>query len=126
MPKVGGGRIAAIEILVSNSRTREYIEKGEKEGRSITDAMNDGDMEGMQTFDGVLENLIRTGQITRDVGLSYASNANNLTLQISDMAEPRLESDSARAEAPIVSQPSVQATVPKRIEGLPQIEGFEP
>ncbi|MEP7148416.1 MAG: PilT/PilU family type 4a pilus ATPase, partial [Acidobacteriota bacterium] len=28
MPKVGGGRIAAIEILVSNSRTREYIEKG--------------------------------------------------------------------------------------------------
>src|SRR3954466_13699056 len=54
VPKIGGGRTAAIEILVSNSRTRDYIEKGEKEGRSIVDAMNDGELEGMQTFDGEL------------------------------------------------------------------------
>src|SRR6476646_867629 len=38
IPKIGGGRTAAIEILVSNSRTREYIEKGEREGRSMYDA----------------------------------------------------------------------------------------
>src|SRR5215210_5673633 len=61
LPKEGGGRIAAIEILVANSRTREYIEKGETEGRSITDAMNEGELEGMQTFDGVLEKFIREG-----------------------------------------------------------------
>src|SRR4029079_10669426 len=66
MPKVGGGRTAAIEILVSNSRTREYIEKGEKEGRSITDAMNDGEMEGMQTFDKVLEKKIRNSNDTKE------------------------------------------------------------
>src|SRR5881398_238479 len=58
MPKVGGGRKAAIEILVANSRTKEYIEKGEKEGRSLTDAMLDGEMDGMQTFDSVLENFV--------------------------------------------------------------------
>jgi len=46
VPKIGGGRTAAIEILVSTSRTREYIEKGEKEGRSLTDAMLDGEMDG--------------------------------------------------------------------------------
>jgi twitching motility protein PilT len=85
MPKVGGGRVAAIEILVSNSRTREYIEKGEKEGRSIVDAMNDGEMEGMQTFDKELEKMIREGKITRDVGLAYATNSNNLALAINDM-----------------------------------------
>jgi twitching motility protein PilT len=85
MPKVGGGRVAAIEILVSNSRTREYIEKGEKEGRSIVDAMNDGEMEGMQTFDKELEKMIREGKITRDVGLAYATNSNNLALAISDL-----------------------------------------
>jgi twitching motility protein PilT len=129
MPKVGGGRIAAIEILVSNSRTREYIEKGEKDGRSITDAMNDGEIDGMQTFDAVLENLIRTGQITTEVGLSYASNANNLTLQISDMklAQP---SAAAGDPAPHVNQPG--ASVPakpaqlRRTSDMPQIEGFEP
>ncbi len=120
MPKVGGGRIAAIEILVSNSRTREYIEKGEKEGRSITDAMNDGEIDGMQTFDSVLENLIRSGQITREVGLSYASNANNLTLQISDLKIPE-EGGSGGSEPQ-----SVEQLVPmKRAVDTPQIEGFE-
>jgi Tfp pilus assembly ATPase PilU len=109
---------------VSNSRTREYIERGEKEGRSITDAMNDGEMEGMQTFDSVLENLIRGGQITTDVGLSYASNANNLKLQISDMgteredAADRVQAQSApQAPQPPTSRPSAN---------MPQIEGFEP
>ena len=85
MPREGGGRIAAIEILVSNSRTREYIEKGEKEGRSITDAMNDGEIEGMQTFDGVLEKFIREGKVRKEIALAYATNQNNLALSISDL-----------------------------------------
>lgn len=86
MPKVGGGRIAAIEILVSNSRTREYIEKGEKEGRSITDAMSDGELDGMQTFDGVLEKFIREGLVKKETALAFATNANNLLLSISDLS----------------------------------------
>jgi twitching motility protein PilT len=85
LPKEGGGRIAAIEILVSNSRTRDYIEKGEKEGRSITDAMNDGELDGMQTFDSVLEKFIREGLVRKEIALSYATNANNLMLATSDL-----------------------------------------
>jgi twitching motility protein PilT len=85
LQKVGGGRIAAIEILVSTSRTREYIEKGETAGNSLIDAMKDGSMDGMQTFDGVIEKFIRDGSVTRETGLAYASNANNLKLEISDM-----------------------------------------
>lgn len=85
LPKDGGGRIAAIEILVSTSRTREYIEKGETEGRSITDAMSEGELEGMQTFDGELEKFIRQGLVRKDVALAYASNQNNLRLAISDL-----------------------------------------
>jgi twitching motility protein PilT len=85
IPKANGGRIAAIEILAANSRTREYIEKGEKDGRSITDAMNDGELEGMQTFDTVLEKFIRQGVIKKEIALAYASNANNLMLAISDL-----------------------------------------
>jgi twitching motility protein PilT len=85
LPKTGGGRIAAIEILAANSRTREYIEKGEKEGRSITDAMNDGELEGMQTFDSVLEKFIRDGSVKKEIALGYATNANNLMLAVSDL-----------------------------------------
>ena len=115
MPKIGGGRIAAIEILVSNSRTREYIEKGEKEGRSITDAMNDGELEGMQTFDAELEKMIRGGQITRETGLAYSTNANNLALAISDLpGTPR----------PEVIQVEPEPVSIKR-EDVPAIDGFE-
>lgn len=80
----GSGRIAAIEILKATSRTKEYIERGEAEGKSLTDAMEQGDQEGMQTFDGVLEQMIRTGVVSREVGLSFASNQGNLMLRLAD------------------------------------------
>jgi twitching motility protein PilT len=115
MPKVGGGRIAAIDVLVSNSRTREYIEKGEREGRSITDAMSDGGLDGMQTFDRVLEGYIRDGLVTREVGLAYASNPTNLALAINDLAED------ARVAAAAIKQAQAEAPTPGDIE----IEGFE-
>ena len=83
----GKGRIAAIEILKSTSRTREYIENGEKEGKSLLDAMEQGDQEGMQTFDGVLERLIRERVVNKDEVMAYASNSNNLLLRLSDLDE---------------------------------------
>jgi twitching motility protein PilT len=82
--KDGLGRVAAIEILKSTLRTREYIEKGEEEGRSLLDAMRDGELEGMQDFDSQIEKLIRTGVLDLDTGIAYASNAGNLRLQLSD------------------------------------------
>jgi twitching motility protein PilT len=116
VPKVGGGRKAAIEILVSTSRTREYIEKGEKEGRSITDAMLDGSIDGMQTFDSELEKFIRDGSVRRDVALAFATNANNLTLSISDLDG----SGESRPEAP--APPPIPTTQPAQ---MPPIDGFE-
>jgi twitching motility protein PilT len=83
----GKGRVAAIEILRSTMRTREYIEKGEAEGKSLIDAMEQGDQEGMQTFDAVIEQLIRQGVVSREGAMPYATNANNLLLRISDMSE---------------------------------------
>jgi twitching motility protein PilT len=83
----GKGRVAALEILKSTMRTREYIEKGEGEGKTLIDAMNDGSQEGMQTFDGELEKLVRAGTIDLETGLSYASNTGNLRLSLADFVE---------------------------------------
>jgi len=83
----GKGRVAVLEILKSTMRTREYIEKGEGEGKSLIDAMNDGAQEGMQHFDGELEKLIRAGTVDLEIGLSYASNAGNLRLSLADFVE---------------------------------------
>jgi twitching motility protein PilT len=80
----GRGRVAAIEILKSTARTRDYIEKGEREGKSLYDAMRDGDLDGMQVFDKELERMIRIGMITMNDGLAYSTNRQNLMLQLSD------------------------------------------
>src|ERR1700726_4880909 len=84
--KDGSGRVAAIEILKSTMRTREYVEKGESEGKSLLDAMRDGDTEGMQHFDGEIEKLIRADMIDYDTAMAYATNPGNLRLQLSDLA----------------------------------------
>ena len=102
----GKGRVAALEILKSTMRTREYIEKGEGEGKSLIDAMNDGSQEGMQHFDGELEKLIRAGTIDLETGLSYASNAGNLRLSLADF----MEEQAAQVAAQLAEQ------IPEKVE----------
>src|SRR5437588_700304 len=88
LPKKGGsGRVAAVEILKSTMRTREYIEKGEGEGKTLLDAMRDGTTEGMQYFDGEIEKLIRSDIVEFETGMSYATNAGNLRLEMADFLE---------------------------------------
>jgi len=85
VPAKAGGRVAALEILKSTMRTRDYLEKGENEGKTLLDAMRDGELDGMQYFDGELEKLLRNGVITRATALLYATNQGNLQLQIADI-----------------------------------------
>jgi twitching motility protein PilT len=85
--KDGKGRIAAIEILKSTLRTRDYVEKGESEGKSLLDAMRDGDTDGMQHFDGELEKLLRAGTIDYDTALAYSTNPGNFRLEVADFLE---------------------------------------
>jgi len=83
--KDGNGRVAMVEILKSTLRTREYLEKGEQEGKTLLEAMQDGDTEGMQHFDGEIEKLVRAGIVDLDTGLAYATNPGNLRLILADM-----------------------------------------
>ncbi len=81
----GSGRVAAIEVLKATSRTKEYIERGESEGKSLMDAMEQGETEGMQTFDGEIEKLVRNGVVSKEDGLAYASNSGNLLLRLGEL-----------------------------------------
>lgn len=83
--KDGNGRVAIVEILKATLRTREYLEKGEQEGKTLLEAMQDGDTEGMQHFDGEIEKLARAGLVDIDTGLAYATNPGNLRLVLTDM-----------------------------------------
>jgi twitching motility protein PilT len=92
VPKVdGSGRLACCEILRSTERTRDYIQNGEAEGRSLTDAMNDGFLDGMQTFDMELLRHYKEGTIAKEVAISFATNAPNLALKMSGIADSSSE-----------------------------------
>jgi twitching motility protein PilT len=71
----GGGRTAVVEILKSNSRTRDCVEQGERPGRTLLDAIKSSESEGMQHFDGEIAKLVRTGLVDLETGLCFASNA---------------------------------------------------
>jgi twitching motility protein PilT len=68
------GRVPVAEILKANARTRECIEKGDRDGKTLLDAMKAGSSEGMQHFDGEIAQLVRDRIIDLETGLSYASN----------------------------------------------------
>ena len=95
--KDGNGRVAVLEVLKSTLRTREYVEKGEADGKTLLDAMRDGSDEGMQYFDAEIERLIRDGSIDCDTGMSFATNAGNLWLQLADYLE---DANRGRREEP--------------------------
>lgn len=109
----GKGRVAAVEILKSNPRTREYIEKGESEGKTLLDAIRDGEIDGMQDFDSVIRKMIEDKVITLEDGLSFATNQNNLLLQLKglssteDYANPK---NSRTVPAPLAPPPAVSKT----------------
>ena len=59
----------------------------EREGKTLLDAMRDGDTEGMQHFDGEIERFIRGGLIDFETGLAYSTNPGNLRLELADFLE---------------------------------------
>jgi twitching motility protein PilT len=88
IPRIdGSGRVAAFEILKATIRTREYVQKGESEGKSLLDAMRDAENGEMQCFDDEIEKMIRAGVIDMEMGLSYCTNQGNLRLCLADFVE---------------------------------------
>jgi twitching motility protein PilT len=103
----GQGRVAAVEILKSTPRTREYLQNGESEGKTLLDAMRDGKFDGMQDFDGVIKDLIQRKIVSLEDGLAFATNQNNLLLTLKGVTA---QDDFLRAETTNTTAPPSQRT----------------
>jgi twitching motility protein PilT len=115
IPKPDGtGRVAVFEILKSTLRTREYVQKGESEGKSLLDAMRDAAGEGMQCFDIEIEKLIRSKVLDMDTGMSYATNEGNLRVLLADLSED--QRDNIPSGSPIASEKSGASEMEEMIE----------
>jgi twitching motility protein PilT len=113
----GTGRVAAFEILKATIRTREYVQKGESEGKSLLDAMRDAEGNEMQCFDDEIEKLIRAGVVDMEMGMSYATNVGNLRLSLADFVEAQgrpgaVRAPKAAAPPPVTPKPA-QAMEPE-------------
>jgi twitching motility protein PilT len=85
IPRKSGGRIAVLEVLKSTMRTRDYLERGDADGKTLLDAMRDGELDGMQHFDGEIERLVREGVISFTTAMLHATNPGNLRVQLADV-----------------------------------------
>ncbi len=122
VPKADGSRrLAVCEVLRTSERTRDYIQHGESEmeGKSLLDAMNDGALDGMQTFDHELERLWREGEVSLETAISFATNAPNLALKMSGIAAAGAETRHPVAAAPGAETPQKGPQAAKPAGGKP-------
>ncbi len=73
LPKVGGDRVAAFEIMGSNLRVKEVIEHGESEGKTFYEIIESSQPFGMMTFDQSIAELFKNGLIAEKTAMSYSS-----------------------------------------------------
>jgi twitching motility protein PilT len=73
LPKVGGGRIALLEILSTSLRVKDSIINGESEGKTFYEIIANGEPYGMWTFDQHILKLLKAGKITEETAMAYAS-----------------------------------------------------
>ena len=73
LPKVGGGRVAAFEIMGTNLRVKDSILHGESEGKTFYDIIQAGKAFGMTTFDDYIVGLYEQGLISQETAMAYSS-----------------------------------------------------
>lgn len=73
LPRIGGGRVPAFEILGTSLRVKEIIMNGESDGKTFYEMIQTGRHRGMCTFDDSIIQLYEKGLITESTALSYAS-----------------------------------------------------
>jgi twitching motility protein PilT len=80
LPRVGGGRVPAVEIMVTNARIADLLREGKSE--EIEDAIADGEFLDMQTFKQALIALVIDGKVDREIAAAAASNRHDFLVAL--------------------------------------------
>lgn len=73
LPKEGGGRVAAFEIMGSNLRVKDAILHGESEGKTFYEIIEASTAYGWTTFDQYIIGLYKKGVISEETAVAYAT-----------------------------------------------------
>jgi len=92
LPKIGGGRVAALEIMGNNLRVKDAIEHGESEGKTFYEIIEAAGSFGWKTFDMAVMELFEQGLITEETALLYCTNKGVVTRGLDKIKKSRGES----------------------------------
>jgi len=73
LPREGGGRVAAFEIMGKDIRVKEIILDGESENKTFYEVIESNRAFGWRTFDDSILELFQEGQVSHDTAMAYAS-----------------------------------------------------
>ena len=91
MPRIGGGRVPAFEIMKTSLRVREVVYNGETEDKNFYSIIESSDAFGMITFDKYLTNLFRENIITEETAMLNSSDRSRLAQMLDKIKTARGE-----------------------------------
>lgn len=97
LPKIGGGRIAAMEILCTSLRVKDLILNGEDEEKTFYKVIQQGSAVSMRTFDQHILELYESELITEKTAIRYSSHRNEISRGLDTIKSARGEATSSLA-----------------------------
>jgi twitching motility protein PilT len=99
LPRVGGGRVGAFEVMVNNARIAELIRENKSD--EVHDAIDEGEFFDMQTFQQALIRLVVSGEVDQEVAANAATNRHDflVTLEHALKSKDATEREAVEAEA---------------------------
>ncbi len=94
LPRIGGGRVAAMEILCTSLRIKDLIINGETEDKTFYNVLKEGSAHNMRTFDQHLLELYEQGLITEESAISYSSHRSEIKRGLDTIKSARGEKTS--------------------------------
>jgi twitching motility protein PilT len=123
LPKIGGGRVAAVEVMVMNSRIADLIREARTD--EITDAIGEGEFFQMQTFTQALIEHVLAGNVDREVAANAATNRHDFLVSL-EQAEKRRRAEQAAAAAAVAEPQAPQPVAPQPVPQAPAAPLLQP
>ncbi|MBM2821843.1 MAG: twitching motility protein [Thermoleophilia bacterium] len=115
LPQLGGGRVPAVEVMVTNARIAELIR--ERRTDEIPDAIADGEFFDMQTFSKALIELVLGGHVDRETAANAASNRHDFEIALLHAEKAARVAVAREAEPEVVERPKDDGLPTLRVAG---------
>jgi twitching motility protein PilT len=121
LPRKDGGRVAAVEVMVTNTRIADLIRENETE--SITEAIEEGSFHQMQSFTNALIDHVLSGEVDREVAANAATNRHDFIVALEQALKHQANEERIRRQAAAEPEPPAEESVSRlpEPEPLPQL-----